>query len=91
MQLNLKQTEQAAADQIEIGKCIYAMGNKNIGYANYTVDVWLDKLPEGWDNDRAGSALIDHVDGGWSPYGGTYWLFGKDQHGYHFKVKVFTD
>lgn len=82
----LEQTKQAKADVEVIRKYVLGVSGKKWGYAHYTVKVSCD-APEGWDAKRVGDALIDYVDGGWSPFGG-HAVLGLN--GEYF-VKVYTD
>jgi hypothetical protein len=82
----MKQSEEAKADVITIGKYVLGREGRKVGYAHYTVVVSCD-TPEGWDSNRVGRALIDYVDNGWSPFGGSAieLLNGR------WVVKVYTD
>lgn len=82
----MKQAEESKADVAVIRRHVLGVEGKKVGYAHYTVVVSCD-TPEGWDACRLHNALIDYVDGGWSPFGGSCvsLLNGR------YLVKVYTD
>jgi hypothetical protein len=66
----VKQTAEAKADAKEIAKYIVSCSPRKPGYAHYTCLVQLCSVPNDWTPDRVKRALIDQIDGGWSPFGG---------------------
>jgi hypothetical protein len=66
----MKQTAEAKADAKEIAKYVASQTPRRVGHAHYNCIVRLCSVPVDWTPNRVGRALIDHVDGGWSPFGG---------------------
>ena len=84
----MHQTSEAKADAREITKYITSF-RKRVGYAHYIAVVQLSSVPYDWSPERVGNALVDAVDGGWSPFGGHATLI--DAANLIWKVKVYTD
>lgn len=83
----MKQSIQAKLDVDVISKFVDGVGPREPRYASYRTFVCLRNLPDNWDDYRIGAALIDYVDGGWSPFGGRC----NRIHELVFEVVVYTD
>ena len=68
--IEFTQTPQARADMRIIGVFIADSMRKQVYYGRYTQTVRLSAKPQEWSSERTQRALIDYVDGGWSPFGG---------------------
>jgi len=83
----MEQSIESKRDAHEILSHIASYGPRQVGYAHYTTYVQLKSRPDGWDDNRVLHALIDVVDGGWSPFGGR----GGAGSPLVFQVTVHTD
>jgi len=90
----LSQTVEAKADAKAIAPYVVGCEYTYNGYARYTKRVQLCSIPNDdergeWTPTRVGNALVDYVDGGWSPFGGNATLLDAGQ--LIFSVSVYTD
>ena len=90
----LGQSHQSNSDATTIAKFITKQTPKRVGYAHYDTQAQLCSIPDDdqygrWTPNRVSRALVDAVDDGWSPFGGSGQCY--DVANLWFSLKVYTE